>query len=129
LPGANASSPAYNLIDPEFQEWSDAHSTSVVATVHYLGPEIATPVGSCAKRATILAAIKASADCLKHLVIVDGVTIEHELYDLGIAMDRYLLAHLETRFIRQTIFDEGARTVLFSDATPRPERSKLAGKA
>jgi hypothetical protein len=61
-----------NVGKSEFQKWADAHTPILFVPVHDSGTEVAIPVYFCAKGATILAAIKASGDCLMPLVTSGG---------------------------------------------------------
>ena len=72
-----------NLDEAGFDSYVDARKIKRVVPASFLEREIPIPVSRQEKRATLLAAVCADGYCLRPMVVLQRVTVERELLDLG----------------------------------------------
>ena len=93
-----------NLDESGFQKFADARHNVVIVpkgtdSAHY-------PVGRNEARSTFLAAVSASGNRLKPLVIIQRKTIEAELFMAGYTDDQVAIVHSENGYISAQIFNQ-----------------------
>ena len=102
-----------NLDEVGFQDYVDSRRNHVIVPSCYTGDFICIPVNRDTKRATMLGAISADGDRLKHLIIFQRETIEEELIQLGYTPDKFIYCRSEKGYITTELFSKWVHLELF----------------
>ena len=97
----------FNLDESGFQRYVDARDQVVI--VEKARQQQFFGVNRAEKRATFLATVSADGGTIKPLIILPRSTIETELLLAGYTMDRVVLAHSESGFIRGSLYSVSYR--------------------
>ena len=105
----------FNIDEVGFNEYFDTKSMKCIVPQNYIGNSIYFAADRNSSHSTMLAGIAADGSSLIPLLILERDTFELELYNFGYTSDKLMLAHSDSGYINERLFNKWAKDVFFKE--------------